>query len=309
VDSIVDQVEQLIFNVAERRLGDRFSHIRDLLHDHLEQVEALQLRGSSVTGVPTGFVDLDNLTSGLQGSNLIIVAGRPSFGKTSFALNVAQFAATDHQVPVAIFSLEMSKMELVQRLVCAEALVDVHKLRVGNLNDNDWSRLANAVGRLADAPIYIDDTEALGVLEIRAKARRLKQKADLGLVIVDYLQLMQGPRRSENRQQEISEISRSLKILARELNVPVIAVSQLSRNVEYRADKRPMLADLRESGSIEQDADVVVFIYRDEVYNPDTTDKGVAEVLVAKHRNGPVGRLKLTFLENYTKFANHSGGM
>ena len=307
VDHIVDQVEALIFSVAEKRLGDRFSHIRDLLHEHLEHVEALQLRGASVTGVPTGFVDLDNLTSGLQPSNLCIVAARPSFGKTSFALNIAQQAAIEHAVPVAIFSLEMSKMELVQRLVCAEALVDVQKLRTGRLSDQDWSRLATAVGRLADAPIYIDDTESVTVLEIRAKARRLKQKSGLGLVIIDYLQLMSGPRRSENRQQEISEISRSLKILARELQVPVIAVSQLSRAVEARQDKRPMLADLRESGALEQDADIVLFIYRDEVYNRDSTDKGTAEILLAKHRNGPVGRLKLTFLENYTKFASYMG--
>jgi replicative DNA helicase len=307
VDNIVDQVEQLVFSVAQRRLGDRFTHIRELLHEHLERVEALQLKGSAVTGVPTGFVDLDKLTSGFQDSNLVIVAARPAFGKTSFALNIAQQAATEHGVPVAIFSLEMSKMELVQRLVCAEALVDVHKLRIGNLTDQDWSRLATAVGRLADAPIYIDDTEAVTVLEIRAKARRLKQKSGLGLVVVDYLQLMSGPRRSENRQQEISEISRSLKILARELAVPVLAVSQLSRAVESRQDKRPMLADLRESGAIEQDADLVMFIYRDEVYNPDSTDKGTAEVILAKHRNGPIGRIKLTFLENYTKFASFSG--
>jgi replicative DNA helicase len=306
-DTIIDQVEQLVFSVAEKRLGDNFMHIRELLHEQLEHVEALQERGASVTGVATGFVDLDNLTSGLQPSNLVIVAARPSFGKTSLALNIAQQAATDHQVPVAIFSLEMSRTELVQRLVCAEALVDVSKLRRGNLSDQDWSRLATAVGRLADAPIYIDDTESVTVLEIRAKARRLKQKSGLGLVIIDYLQLMSGPRRSENRQQEISEISRSLKILARELQVPVIAVSQLSRAVESRQDKRPMLADLRESGAIEQDADVVMFIYRDEVYNPDSTDKGTAEIMLAKHRNGPVGRLKLTFLENYTKFANYMG--
>ena len=306
-DHIVDQVEQLVFSVAEKRLGDNFAHIRELLHEQLEHVEKLQERGSNITGVATGFVDLDNLTSGLQPSNLIIVAARPSFGKTSLALNIAQQAATDHQVPVAIFSLEMSRTELVQRLVCAEALVDVSKLRRGQLSDQDWSRLATAVGRLADAPIYIDDTESVTVLEIRAKARRLKQKSGLGLVIIDYLQLMSGPRRSENRQQEISEISRSLKILARELQVPVIAVSQLSRAVESRQDKRPMLADLRESGAIEQDADVVMFIYRDEVYNADSTDKGTAEILLAKHRNGPVGRLKLTFLENYTKFANYMG--
>jgi len=306
VDSIVDRVEQMVFSVAQRRLGDRFSHIRDLLHEHLEQVEALQLQGTGITGVPTGFVDLDQLTSGLQKSNLAIIAARPSFGKTSMALNIAQSAATNHNVPVAIFSLEMSKLELIQRLVCAEALVDVHKLRTGRLTDNDWSRLANAVGRLADAPIYIDDTEAVTVLEIRAKARRLKQKSGLGLVIVDYLQLMAGPRRSENRQQEISEISRSLKILARELDVPVIACSQLSRAVEQRHDKRPMLADLRESGAIEQDSDLVMFIYRDEVYHPDSQDKGTAEVILAKHRNGPVGSVKLTFLPNYTKFADFS---
>ncbi len=307
VDDIVDHVEQLVFSVAEKRLGDNFKHIRDLLHEQLEHVEKLQERGASVTGVPTGFVDLDNLTSGLQPSNLVIVAARPSFGKTSLALNIAQQAATDFQVPTAIFSLEMSRTELVQRLVCAEALVDVSKLRRGNLSDQDWSRLATAVGRLADAPIFIDDTESVTVLEIRAKARRLKQKSGLGLVIIDYLQLMQGPRRSENRQQEISEISRSLKILARELDVPVLAVSQLSRGVESRMDKRPMLSDLRESGAIEQDSDIVMFIYRDEVYNADSTDKGTAEIIVAKHRNGPVGRLKLTFLENYTKFANYMG--
>lgn len=307
VGEIVDSIEHLILSVAEKRLNDNFSHIRDLLHEQLERVEALQEKGASITGVPTGFVDLDNLTSGLQESNLIIVAARPSFGKTSLALNIAQQAATDYSIPVAIFSLEMSRQELVQRLVCSEALVDVHKLRRGNLNDQDWSRLATAVGRLADAPVYIDDTESVTVLEIRAKARRLKQRNGLGLVIIDYLQLMSGPRRSENRQQEISEISRSLKILARELKVPVIAVSQLSRAVESRQDKRPMLADLRESGAIEQDADVVVFIYRDEVYNPDSTDKGTAEIHLAKHRNGPVGRLKLTFLENYTKFANYMG--
>lgn len=246
VGEIVDSIEHLILSVAEKRLNDNFSHIRDLLHEQLERVEALQEKGASITGVPTGFLDLDNLTSGLQESNLIIVAARPSFGKTSLALNIAQQAATDYNIPVAIFSLEMSRQELVQRLVCAEALVDVHKLRRGNLNDQDWSRLATAVGRLADAPLYIDDTESVTVLEIRAKARRLKQRHGLGLVIIDYLQLMSAPRRSENRQQEISEVSRSLKILARELKVPVIAVSQLSRAVEARQDKRPMLADLRE---------------------------------------------------------------
>ncbi len=307
VDNIVDRVEQLVFDVGQRRLGDRFTAIKDLLHDHLEQVEALQLRGSAVTGVPTGFTDLDKLTSGLHRSNLVVVAARPSFGKTSLALNIAQQAAVNHDRKVAIFSLEMSNMELIQRLVCAEALVDVHKLRTGNLTDADWARLATAVGRLAEAPIWIDDTEAVTVLEIRAKARRLKQRHGLDLVIVDYLQLMSGPRRSENRVQEISEISRSLKILARELDVPVIAVSQLSRAVEQRHDKRPMLADLRESGAIEQDSDLVMFIYRDEVYNPDSTDKGTAEVHLAKHRNGPVGTIKLTFLPNYTKFANFMG--
>ncbi|HVL81161.1 MAG TPA: replicative DNA helicase [Actinomycetota bacterium] len=307
VDRIVDQVEALVFQVAQRRLGDRFVRIRDLLHEHMEEIEKLQLQGGAVTGVSTGFVDLDKMTSGLQGSNLIIVAARPAFGKTSFALNIAQQAATDHGKKVAIFSLEMSKMELIQRLVCSEALVDVHKLRTGNLTDSDWGRLANAVGRLAEAPIFIDDTESVTVLEIRAKARRLKQREGLDMIIVDYLQLMSGPRRSENRVQEISEISRSLKILARELEVPVIAVSQLSRAVEQRQDKRPMLADLRESGAIEQDADLVMFIYRDEVYHPDSTDKGIAEVILAKHRNGPVGSLRLTFLPNYTKFANFSG--
>ena len=309
VEETIDQAEDLIYQVSRRRVSADFVALKDLLTENMEMVEKLYERGSSITGLPTGFTELDEITAGLQNSNLIIVAARPAMGKSSWALTVAQHLAVNEQVPCVIFSLEMSKMELVQRMMCAEARVDSSRLRRGNLKDSDWPALSHALGRLAEAPVFIDDTPNVTVMEMRAKCRRLKSKHGLGLVIVDYLQLMQSLKRSENRVQEVSEISRSLKILARELDIPVIAVSQLSRNVEYRSDKRPLLADLRDSGSIEQDSDLVLFIYRDEVYNPDTPQKGIAEIHIAKHRNGPIGKVDLAFLDHYTKFANLARGV
>lgn len=254
--------------------------------------------------MPTGFPDLDEKTSGLQPSDLILIAARPSMGKTAFALNIAQNAAIRHSIPVAIFSLEMSKEQLVQRMLCAESNVDSHKLRTGRLEEEDWPRLARAMGPLSEAPIYIDDTPGISSLELRAKARRLKAEKGLGLVIIDYLQLMSGRIGSENRQQEISEISRALKALARELSVPVVALSQLSRAPEMRADHKPILSDLRESGSQEQDSDVVAFLYREDYYNPDTDKKNIAEVIIAKQRNGPTGTVELVWLPKFTKFAS-----
>ena len=305
VEKVVDQAESLIFGVAEKRISERFSHIKDLLIDSFEQIEHLYEKKASVTGVPTGFKDLDDKTSGLNPSDLIIVAARPSMGKTSLALSIAQNVALKEKVPVALFSLEMSRQQVVQRLMCSEARVDAQSLRTGNLNEDDWPKLSSAVGRLAEAPIFIDDSPNINILELRAKARRLMAKEKLGLIIVDYLQLMQGHKRADSRQQEISEISRALKILARELNVPVIALSQLSRAVEQRGgEKRPMLSDLRDSGAIEQDADVVMFIYRDDYYNEDSEERGTAEIIISKHRNGPTGTVRLVFLEHYTKFVD-----
>ena len=266
-----------------------------------------------VTGVPSGFEELDKLTSGFQPSDLVVIAGRPSMGKTAFSLNIAQYAAIEKKIPSALFSLEMSKEQLVLRMLCSEAKVDAHKLRGGFLGETDWPKLTRAAGILSEAPIFIDDTPALSVLEMRAKARRLMAEHELGLVIVDYLQLMRGRGlsgrgrpSSETREQEISDITRSLKALAKELNIPVIALSQLNRKVEERTDKRPHLADLRESGAIEQDADLITFIYRDEIYNraDDNPNKGIAEVIIGKQRNGPVGEIKLAFLDKYTTFEN-----
>lgn len=304
IERVIDHAESLIFGVSQKRISEKFALIKDLLAESFEQIEKLYEKKAHVTGMPSGFTDLDNVTSGLHPSDLIIIAGRPSMGKTSFALGIAQHIGLVERVPVAIFSLEMSRQQLAQRLMCSEARVDAQSLRTGNLKEEDWPKLSNAVGRLAEAPIFIDDTPNITIMEVRAKARRLMTKHKLGLIVVDYLQLMQGGLRSENRQQEVSEISRSLKILGRELNVPVIAVSQLSRAVEQRNDKRPLLADLRESGSIEQDADLVMFIYRDEYYNLESEEKGIAEIIISKHRNGPTGVIKLAFLEHYTKFAN-----
>lgn len=309
VPGAVDQAEALVFDVAERRVTDSISPLRDLLGPHLDHLEALFEHDEAITGVPTGFIDLDQQLAGLQPSNLIIVGGRPGTGKTSFALGMAAHAAMAAHTPVLIFSLEMSHQELTHRLLSSEARVDATRMRNGRLLESDWPKITNAVGRLAEADIYIDDNPRLTVMEIRAKARRLKSRHGLGMIVVDYLQLMSGRSDAENRQVEVSEISRGLKILARELQVPVVALSQLSRNLESRADKRPVLADLRESGSLEQDADVVIFIYRDEVYNRDSPDRGTAEIIVAKHRNGPTGVTNLAFLDHYTRFANMARGV
>lgn len=304
VEEVLDEAERMIFEIAQRRSMEGFASIRDVVIETFDMIEQLYKNKGRMTGVPTGFLDLDEMTSGFQPSDLIIIAARPSMGKTSFALNIAQYAAIREKVPVAIFSLEMSKEQLVQRMLCAEAHIDSHKLRTGNLDEDDWPKLARAMGPLSEAPIYIDDTPGINIMEMRAKARRLKAEKGLGLILIDYLQLMQGRGNSENRQQEISEISRSLKALARELRVPVVALSQLSRAPEMRQDHRPILSDLRESGSQEQDSDLVAFLYRDEYYHPDTDKKNIAEVIIAKQRNGPTGVIELVWLDKYTKFAN-----
>ncbi|MEY2565519.1 MAG: replicative helicase [Actinomycetota bacterium] len=304
IAQVVDEAETLVFKVAQRRVADTLKPIKELLEESLDRLEALFDRGEAITGVPTGYVDLDEQLAGLQPSNLLIVGARPGMGKTSFALGMVANAAMEAQTPVLFFSLEMSHSEISQRLLCAEARVDATRMRNGRLHESDWPKITHAIGRLAEAPIFIDDNPNVTVMDIRAKARRMKSRDGLGLVVVDYLQLMSGRARAENRQVEVSEISRSLKILARELEVPVVALSQLSRNLEMRADKRPVLADLRESGSLEQDADVVMFIYRDELYDPESSDRGTAEVIVAKHRNGPTGKTQLAFLDHYTRFAN-----
>jgi len=304
VDEFLDAAEKVIFDIAEKKIKASFVSVGDMIKDTLKAVERLYERKELVTGVPTGFKDLDKLTAGLQPSELIIVAGRPSMGKTAFALNIASHAALNAGIGVAVFSLEMAREQLVLRMLCSEARVDNSKVRAGYLGERDFPKLANAAGRLHEALIYIDDTPAISVLELRAKTRRLIRDRDkkVGLVVVDYLQLMRGMGNASNREQEISEISRSLKALAKELRVPVIALSQLNRRVEDRGDRRPMMADLRESGAIEQDADVIAFIYRDEVYNTKSSDKGIAEIIVAKQRNGPIGTVNLAFLNEYTRF-------
>ena len=305
VTKAVDEAEARIFQVAERRVTDTTKSVSDLMSSSLDRLEELYERGESITGVPTGYNDLDELLSGLQPSSLVVVGARPSMGKTSFALGMATHASMTTQRPVLFFSLEMGHLELTQRLLQSEAKVDASRLRNGNLSEDDWPKISRAVGKLAEAPMWIDDNPNLTVMEIRAKSRRLKSRlGDLGVIFVDYLQLMSGSNRAESRQVEISEISRGLKILARELETPVVAMSQLSRNLEQRSDKRPMLADLRESGAIEQDADVVMFLYRDEMYDPESQDVGTAEVIIAKHRNGPTGTVRLAFLSHFTKFAN-----
>ena len=309
VTKTVDQAESMVFEVAQRRTTDTLAPLSDLLHANLDHLEDVVNRGERITGIPTGFLDLDELLSGLQPNALYVVGARPSMGKTALALSMASNAAIESGRPVLLFSLEMGQLELTQRLLCAEARVNSRNVRNGQLTESDWGKIAHATGRLADAPIWIDDNPNVTVMEIRSKARRLKSRlGDLGLIVVDYLQLMTGRSNAENRQVEVSEISRGLKILARELQTPVVALSQLSRQLEMRADKRPMLADLRESGSIEQDADVVMFIYRDDVYNLDSPDRGTAEILVSKHRNGPTGMVRLAFLDHYTKFANMARG-
>ncbi len=306
VDDLLDFAERTVFSLAQGKLGRSFTPLHHIIKESLDLVDRLSKRKERVTGIPTGFEDLDDLTAGLQPSDLIVIAGRPSMGKTSLALGMAQSAAVKHRQAVGIFSLEMSKPQLVLRMLSSQAHVDSHALRTGKLQKEDWWRLAEAAGHLEQAPIFIDDTGALTVQQMRGKARRLKAESGLDLLIVDYLQLMQGRSDAESRQQEISDISRSLKALAKELNIPVVALSQLSRAVESRKPPIPMLADLRESGAIEQDADVVMFIYRDEEYNPDSEKKGIAEILVKKHRNGPTGDVKLAFLNKYAKFENLS---
>jgi len=304
VEYILDLAEQQIFGLAQRRSQKSYASIKTVLMETFERIEHLYNNKGGVTGVPTGFKDLDMLTSGLQPSELIVIAARPSMGKTVLSLNIARNVAVGGKVPVAIFSLEMSRDQLAQRLLCADAGVDGQRLRTGFLTESDWPKLSTALGRLSEAPIFIDDTPGASVIEIRAKSRRIKAEHGLGLIVIDYLQLMNSNRRSENRQQEISEISRSLKALARELNVPVVALSQLSRAVEQRQDRHPMLSDLRESGAIEQDADVVAFIYRDEYYNLESEKKGIAELIISKQRNGPTGNVELFFRKELSRFDN-----
>jgi len=308
VEEFLDSAEKVIFDISEKKIKASFVAVGDMIKDTLKTVEKLYERKEMVTGVPTGYDDLDKLTAGLQPAELIIVAGRPGMGKTAFALNIAANAAFTG-AGVAVFSLEMAKEQLVLRMLCSEARVDSSKVRSGYLGERDFPQLAKAAGRLHEAPIYIDDTPAISVLELRAKARRLvrDRSKKIGLIIVDYLQLMRGMGTASNREQEISEISRSLKALAKELSVPVIALSQLNRRVEDRSDRRPMMSDLRESGAIEQDSDVIIFIYRDEVYNKsDESKKGLAEIIVAKQRNGPIDTVTLTFLNEYTRFENYT---
>lgn len=306
IDDIMNSAEKKIFNIMQDKDQKTYSAIKDVLVDAFTELEQLYNQKQHITGVPTGFIDLDYKTAGLHNSDLILIAARPAMGKSAFALNIATNAAVKAKVPAVLFSLEMSKEQMVNRILCSEAMVDSNKVRTGKIDDDDWIKLADTMGDLSEAPIYIDDTPGISINEIRAKCRKLKLERNIGLVVIDYLQLVQGSskRASGSREQEISEISRSLKILAKEINVPVIALSQLSRAPEQRPDHRPMLSDLRESGAIEQDADIVMFLYRDDYYNEDSEDKGLAEVIVAKHRAGSTGTVKLVWLGNYTKFAN-----
>ena len=304
-DVIIDIAEKKIFDIMKRKNQKGYSQIKDVLIETFAEIEKLYNQKGYVTGVPTGFVDLDQITAGLHKSDLILVAARPAMGKSAFALNIATYAAIKANTPTVIFNLEMSKEQLVNRILCCEAMVDSNKVRTGKIEEADWVKLATALGPLSEAPIYIDDTPGISIMEIRAKCRKLKLEKNIGLIVIDYLQLIQGTgKKGASREQEISEISRSLKILAKELDVPVIALSQLSRAAEQRQDHRPMLSDLRESGAIEQDADIVMFLYRDDYYNQDTEKKNIAEVIIAKHRAGSTGTVELLWLGNYTKFAN-----
>ncbi len=304
VEDIMAETEKQIFNLLQNRSGEDFVPIKQIVINALERIEQASKKKGNVTGIATGFVDLDYRTSGLQPSDLVLVAARPSMGKTAFVLNIAQYVAFHNNLATAIFSLEMSKEQLVNRLFSLEARVDAQLLRSGNLADSDWEKLIEGAGTIGKSKLIIDDTPGISISELRSKCRKYKLEHDLKLIIIDYLQLMSGSGKSDSRQQEISDISRSLKGLARELNVPVVALSQLSRQVEQRPDHRPMLSDLRESGAIEQDADVVMFIYRDDYYNKDTPDKNIAEIIIAKQRNGPIGTVNLVWLPQYTKFAN-----
>ncbi len=308
IEDIMAGAEKKIFNIIQNKNQKTYTPIKDVLIDSFAKLEELYNQKSKITGVPTGFIDLDNRTAGLHGSDLILIAARPAMGKTAFALNITAHAAIRENVPVAVFNLEMSKEQLVNRILCMEAMVDSNKLMTGKLDEDDWTKLAGVIGPISDSGIYIDDTPGISITEIRTKCRKLKMEKNIGLVVIDYIQLIQGSGNKKNgsREQEIAEISRSLKILAKELNVPVIALSQLSRAVEQRQDHRPMLSDLRESGSIEQDADIVMFLYRDDYYNPQSEEKDLTEVILAKHRAGSIGTVKLVWMGNYTKFGNLS---
>ena len=308
VDNVIDFAESSIFEISENKIKPSFYHIGQIIEGNIDALEERQGNRALVTGVATGYTKIDELTSGFQQSDLVILAGRPGMGKTALALNIAKHAAVDVNIPVVIFSLEMSKEQLSMRMLSSEARVDSSRMRKGFISQDDWIKITDAAGILSEAPIFIDDSPDINVMEIRAKSRRLKLEKDIGLIIVDYIQLMKGPVSAERRDLEISEISRSLKALAKELDLPVVALSQLNRELEKRTDKRPQLADLRESGALEQDADVVAFIYRDELYNRDENNpkRGIAEIIVAKQRNGPTGNVKLTFLDTYTRFANYS---
>ncbi len=309
VQEVISDAEKRILELSQKKHHDHFIPIKNVLLETLDRIEFLHSNKGEITGIPSGFTDLDKMTSGFQRSDLIILAARPSVGKTAFALNVAQNVAARAKQTVAIFSLEMAASQLVQRMISAEGNIDAHKLRTGQMDENDWKKLTMAMTTLSEAPIYIDDTPGITVYDIRAKARRLKAEEGLGLILIDYLQLIHGRGKSDNRQQEISEISRHLKGIARELEVPVIALSQLSRAVEQRQDKRPMLSDIRESGSIEQDADIVAFLYREDYYDRETEKKDIIEIIIGKQRNGPVGKVELVFVKNYNKFLNYAKNM
>lgn len=305
IDKILDKAEKEIFDLTQKKNTTGYSSIKDVLVESFAELEKLYNQKGHITGVSTGFSDLDYKTSGFHGSELIILAARPAMGKSAFAINIATNAAVQNKIPVAIFNLEMSKEQIGNRILCSEAMVDSNKIKTGQIEDQDWIKLASTLGILSDAPIYIDDTAGISIMEIRAKCRKLKMEKNIGLIVIDYLQLIQGSgKRNSSRENEISEISRSLKILAKELDVPVIALSQLSRGAEKRDDKRPMLSDLRESGAIEQDADIVMFIYRDDYYNENSEEKNVAEIIMAKHRGGSTGTVKLAWMPSFTKFAN-----
>lgn len=304
IEKILDKAERNIFEISSKKIDTSFAPIKEIIKDSIETIDMLYQKKAHVTGIATGLTEFDSLTAGLHSSDLIVFAGRPSMGKSALVTSIAEHVGVVEKTPLVIFSLEMSKEQLVQRMLCSHARVNAHSVRTGFLSQADWPRLTNAAGKLSEAPIFIDDTAGISVLELRAKARRLKSQHDIQLIIVDYLQLMQGPAGSENRQQEISEISRSLKALARELSVPLIAVSQLSRAVEARQDHRPQLSDLRESGAIEQDADLVGLLLREEYYNPTEENRGITDLIIAKQRNGPVGSIKLTFIKDYARFEN-----
>jgi len=305
-DILLDRAEKAIFDVVQYKIESKVFSFNQLIKDSIETIDRLYQNKENITGLPTGFHELDTMTAGLQPSDLIIIAGRPSMGKSAFVCAIAENVGVVNKLPLAFFSLEMSRQQLVQRMLCSHARIDAHKVRTGFLSRSDWPILINTASKLSEAPIFVDDTPGISVLELRAKARRLKAHYNIQMVIVDYLQLMQGPAKAENRQQEISEISRSLKALARELNIPVVAISQLSRAVEARTNRRPQLSDLRESGAIEQDADLVLLLLREEYYNPTEENKGIAEAIIGKQRNGPVGSIKLAFIKEYARFENLS---